>query len=437
MLQKTFLTPLAMLALAMTANSQEISPVLFGQNYWLGDGAESRTGYLHLLWPKVESSGVQLIRIGGIAYNESPPSPTRWTAMVDSIQSIGAEPLLQVPYTFSAKEAAALVAHFNGGDRERVQYWSIGNEPMLHDEHTLEEVHEYLSRIAPAMREADPTITILISDEAWLREPVYEALCGGELDMTGKDEKGRWLVDGFSFHSYPNGPEFDREAVVSKSADSIRENVKTLVGLMEAADQKHGRVGQDKLVWALTEFNVTYANPDRDVEGYGNTSFLAGQFFAEVFGIGMEFGALTVAPWCINEPDNVATDFGYLGLLPDFAPRSSYYHSQLLAENFKGSFVKTVSNDPLLKLLGSRSERQVSVLLMNQDLEKSRKLTLSLSLDGSDFQLDAGLEKELEIEVSSQSSKLLVLNARGKIVKVVEYDLYRNLRKLPPLEQKR
>jgi len=32
----------------------------------------------------------------------------------------------------------------------------------------------------------------------------------------------------------------------------------------------------------------------------------------------MELGAFTVAPWCISETDHAETDFGYLGLPPEF-----------------------------------------------------------------------------------------------------------------------
>ncbi|EDY83909.1 hypothetical protein VDG1235_3536 [Verrucomicrobiia bacterium DG1235] len=286
---------IALLAIC-SAGAREISPMLFGQNYWLSDEAEDRVGYLHLLWPQVEESGVSLIRIGGNGYNVEPMSLAHWTSMVDSVQAIGVEPLVQVPYTFSAEEASAFVKHFNREGRKAVKYWSIGNEPMLHDEHTVEEVHAYLQRIAPAMRAADPSITILISDEAWLREPVYAALCGGDLDMTGRDAEGRWLVDGFSFHSYPNGVEYDREDVVHGSAAAIRRDVQKLVALMEAADAKHGRTGENRLVWALTEVNVTYANPNRDVEGVGNPSFLGwrvgGGYWLGQDGLG--FGAAAV-----------------------------------------------------------------------------------------------------------------------------------------------
>ena len=65
--------------------AQEISPLLFGQNHWLGQGDEGRTGYLHLLWPKVQEAGVKLVRIGGNSYNIRPPSRARWTASVSTV----------------------------------------------------------------------------------------------------------------------------------------------------------------------------------------------------------------------------------------------------------------------------------------------------------------------------------------------------------------
>jgi len=63
-------------------------------------------------------------------------------------------------------------------------------------------------------------------------------------------------------------------------------------------------------MWGLTEVNVTYANPNREVSGTGNPSFLGGQFIAEAYGIGMKFGAFTVWSWCISETDHVSTDLG-------------------------------------------------------------------------------------------------------------------------------
>lgn len=412
--------------------AQEIRPLLFGQNHWLAQGDEGRTGYLHLLWPKVQEAGVKLIRIGGNSYNIQPPSRARWTAMVDSVQAIGAEPLLQVPYTFTGAQAAELVGYFNAPGRTPVRYWCIGNEPMLHDKIPLEEVHAYLLRIATAMRSTDPTIKILISDEAWLRRPAYEALCGGRLDLTGKDAAGRWLVDGFSFHSYPNGEKYVRADVVTTAPAKIRADAQALVALIGQADLKHGRTGADRLVWALTEVNVTYANPDRDIEGLGNPSFLAGQFMAEIYGIGMQYGALTVAPWSINETDNVKTDFGFLGLPPDFSPRSSYYHTQMMARYLRGRFMATKSKDPLIKLIGTSDGKQISILVLNEDQQAARKFQLSLQRDDSPMSADAGLAGRLEVSIPAQTSQTYVLSAQGQLLEKITYGLQHNLRNLPP-----
>lgn len=428
-------------ALSFALGAQEISPVLFGQNHWLAQGDENRTGYLHLLWPQVKASGVQLIRIGGNAYEVKTPSLARWTAMVDSVQAIGAEPLLQVPRHFSAEEAAALVKHFNAKGRRPIRYWSIGNEPMLGDKVKVEEVYAYLMRIAPAMKAADPSIKILVSDEAWMRKEAYEAFCGGKLDLTGKNAQGQWLIDGFSYHTYPNGEKFDRAAVTGGSIESIRSSSRDLAAMIDKANAKQGRKGEERLRWALTEVNVTYANPDRDVEGIGNPSFLGGQFLAEAFGIGMEFGALTVAPWAISETDNPKTDFGYLGLPPDFAPRSSYYHEQLLAKYFKGSYLKGSSNQALVKVIGARSKTRIAVMLLNQELSKDLDFELALGKEAATtkalaVKMDAGLKAKLQGTIPAQTTQVFVFDAQGKLVEKATYGLAQNLRNQPPKVEK-
>jgi hypothetical protein len=248
----------------------------------------------------------------------------------------------------------------------------------------------------------------------------------------GKDAAGRWLVDGLSFHSYPNGEKYRREDVVTTGPGKIRRDAEALVALLEQANLKHGRTGTARLKWALTEVNVTYANPDRDIEGIGNPSFLGGQFLAEVFGIGLEYGALTVAPWCISETDAVKTDFGFLGLPPDFLPRSSYYHTQMMARYLKGSYMKTVSSDPLVKLVGARDSGHVAVMVMNQDPTQERVFDLSLTLDGSGVRADAGLPQSLEIKIPQQTTQVYVLNVHGKLIEKITYGVAHNLRNLPP-----
>jgi hypothetical protein len=434
---KILSTTLLLAAASGLLGAQDISPVLFGQNHWLAQGDENRTGYLHLLWSKVQASGVQLVRIGGNGYEVNPPSPHRWKAMVDEVQAIGAEPLVQVPRHASAEQAAELVRTLNAPGRKPVRYWSIGNEPMLGDKMKVEEVRAYVQRIAPAMRDVDPALFIMATDEAWMRQEAFEALCGGAQDISGKDASGRWFIDAFTFHSYPNGEKFERADVTGTGIQKIRDQIKGLLVLLEKADRKHGRTDKAKLRWAFTEFNVTYQNPDRDVEGIGNPSFLGGQFFAEVFGLCMEYGALTAAPWCINETDNPRTDFGYLGLPPDFSPRSAYYHEQMLARNFRGRYLSISSSQPLVKALGSRDGKRICVMVLNQELKASYPFELALHSQGSSsaplvLKADAGLKVSLKGTLPPQTTQLFVFDAKGRLLEKTTYGVGENLRNLPP-----
>ena len=112
---------------------QKISPYLFGQNHWMDRSDEgTRPGYIYKLWPKIKESGIKTVRIGGGGYERRLPNRPALTAIVDSIQSIGAEPILQVPSYYSAEEAAGLVKYFNKNPaRKPIKFWSIGNEPLL------------------------------------------------------------------------------------------------------------------------------------------------------------------------------------------------------------------------------------------------------------------------------------------------------------------
>ena len=437
-MKKVILLLLVALALSTGSNAQELSPYLFGQNHWIAQGDEgTRVGYLHLLWPKVKESGIKSVRIGGNGYNHNLPERKRLSAMIDSIRNIGAEPILQVPEDFTAIQAMELVEYYTRPGSKKVHFWSIGNEPLLKKGTTIDQVYEYIMRIAPAMKKVDPTITLFVFDECELREEAYRALCGGRLDISGLKENGAWLIDGFTFHKYPNGRDFNRDNVVFSGPETILNQTILLKQIMEEADLKHNRTGDAKLKWGLTEVNVTYANPDREISGYGNPSFLGGQFIAEIYGIGMQYGAFSVNPWCISETDAVSTDFGYLGLPLEFYPRSSYYHTQMMAQHMTGSFMHTSDNQKYVKTIGSVSSDQISVLVMNQDqnmdfgfeiiLNKSGKSKKSLVINA-----DASLEMRISGVIEKQSSMMLVFDAQGVLLKKISYSLKQNLKNQAP-----
>ncbi len=426
------------LGLPAAAGAQAISPYLFGQNYWMEQGSEGgRPGYLHLLWPRVTDSGVRLVRIGGNAYEQSFPEEKRLVAMIAAVRAAGSEPLLQVPSRFGAAEAEALVRRLNASPATRVRFWSIGNEPLLRKPDIIQGVHDYLMRIAPAMKKADPTIAIFVFDECEMRAPAFEALCGGRLDITGRNPDGTWIVDGFTFHRYPFGKGFTRDDVVVRGAADIRRGASELVAMMARADQKHGRTGEVRLKWALTEANVTWANPDRRVEGFGNPSFLGGQFMAEVFGVGMELGAFTVAPWCISETDHAETDFGYLGLPPEFHPRSSYYHGQLMARHMKGSFVPSRTGEASVKSIATRDADGVAVLLLNEAQDRDLDTDLALAKDATStrplvVRVDAGLSVTRAVRLPRETTTLLTFDRDGRPLLQYTYGRQHNVLNRPP-----
>jgi hypothetical protein len=438
--RKILILGLAMLIACFTQiKAQEISPFLFGQNHWLANGDEGRVGYLNQLWPKVKASGVKIIRIGGNGYERNFPDRERLNRMIDSIQGIGAEPILQVSRFFTALQAKELVEYYTKGDGRKVTYWSIGNEPLLHDEETLEIVHEFILRLATAMKEVSPEIKIFVFDEAGLRMPEYGELCGGSMDITGLKVNGQWLIDGFSFHNYPNGIEFNRDDVVFKGPQSILNDIKQLNELIEKANEKHRRIGEEGLMWGLTEFNVTWSNPDRETSGYGNPSFLGGQFIAEIFGYGMQYGAHMMNMWCINETDAVSTDFGYLGFPREFYPRSSYYHMQMMSENMQGRFVPSGNNKEYVKTIASSDSEKITLIIMNQ--HNSENYNFEVNLNGKTAKSKADLiilvngkiTKTYTGSIPNQSTLLLVFDKSGNLIKKMEYNLALNIKNLPPL----
>ncbi len=430
---------IAIVLITSTANAQEISPWLFGQNHWMDSRDEGdRPGYLSILWPRIAESGITIVRIGGNGYEHHFPDNERLISMIDSIRGIGAEPILQVPSTYSAKEATTLVNFLNNNpEREPLEFWSIGNEPICNKQLEIDRVYHYLIRLAPAMKAADPGIKIFVFDACTFYAGAYGALCGGRLDITGRDKNGNWIIDGFAFHNYPNGQEYNRDNVVFSGPHNIRSQVIQLKEMIAEANRKHSRTGDAALLWGLTEVNVTYRNPNREIGGIGNPSFLGGQFIAEIYGIGLEYGAFTVAPWCLSETDRVETDFGFLGLPSEFYPRSSFYHTQMMATHMKGSFLPSASSSSYVKTISTINEDEIVVMILNRSLEKDYKFDLILNNDGMSpkpliIHADAGLDKTVSGTIPNQTTLMLILSKTGEIIKQYTYGITHNLKNLAP-----
>lgn len=413
----------------ITNKSTSISPYLFGQNLWLTDRAEGRPGYIQKsLWGKVEKSGPKIIRIGGNGYDVKMPPLKTLESWVKSIKKIGAEPIFQVSKHESPERAGELVKHFSK-DSLKIKYWSIGNEPYGMAKWSIDSISNLIKTYATAMKVVNPKIKIFVPDAATYYNDLYEALLlSDEKGVAGRDKNGNWYIDGINFHSYPNGKEYARKDVVFNSVDKIRGQILSLKEDLEAANIKYNRTGDAALSWGLTEFNITYSNPDDlSVDGIAVPSFINGQFWVDVFAIAMEYEAFCVTPWCIQESDVAKTYFGYIGAPPNFIPHSTYYHMQMMSENIKGNYIKMTSNKGFFKILGSETKNETSFLLMNQSESETFNFDLNLSNKKINNNVIITSEKELKIDfkgsITPNSTMVLVFNKNNILKKKVIYNI--------------
>ncbi len=414
--------------LSATLKAQQISPYIYGQNLWLTSGSEGRPGYIDEIWPIVEKSGVKLIRVGGAGYDHNMPSIEKLTHWVKLIKAIGAEPLMQVSKHQSALQAAELVRYFNSDEKLKIKYWSIGNEPYHMDKFPIDSISSYIKTHSSAMKEVDPSIKIFIADLAAYYNNVYDVLLKDDKrSVAGRDKNGNWFIDGVNFHNYPNAKDYSRSDVIFFSVSKMRGMVVDLLDDIAYANKKYERTGDDQLRWGITEFNITYNNPDDlSPAGIAVPSFINGQFWVDIFCMGMEFNAFTVDPWCIQESDRPSTYFGYIGAPPTFTPHSTYYHLQMMADHMHGEYVKMKTSNPFLKAFASVNKGLTTIILMNQKENQSFAIDLGQINSKKNNEVvtitaASDIHAHYKLKCEPNSTTLLQFDANGKKVKELLY----------------
>ena len=431
---------------------QSISPYIAGQNAWLPTGYGGRTynGLLDQLWPVVQKSKVQMIRIGGNGVEFNLPSGPEYVSLIDSIRRIGAEPMVQVSEgrgKYTAAQAAAIVQYVNVTMNRHIKYWIIGNEPNLNSATygaptAVARVGAYIREWASAMKAVDPSILIVGPETSFYDTSYLNSLIGGANDITGTDANGRYYVDIVSFHSYPFSGTQTRAQVLA-APQTLAGNVDRLLTLMSAANALHNRTGANALQWAVTEFNIDYNNPTANtVEGVGVHSFLNGQYWAEVFGVGMQKQGLTMMPWSIHEGGGTrgAGDLGYLdgSSLATIKPRSAYYHEMLVAENLRGTFLPSTDNQTNVSVLSASNNGTTAVMILNKS--DATDYSFTVQLDGSavpgtaalKINVPAGISNAYSDKIYNQSTLVLLFNAQGALTRKIVYSLQHAQNTLPP-----
>lgn len=450
-------------ATTSAASAVPISSHLYGINAWMPYqiGSHVYYGNLDSQWTNVQNSGAKIMRYGGHGVDQyadaswvDPSDSTKSTlkqylALVDNMQSRGIEPVLAVPVlggTYSASNAADIVRYINVTYGRNVKYWIIGNEPELsgYNYTTASQVASYIRSFSSAMKAVDATIKIVGPELAWYDTSIMNGLTtpGGADDITGTDSNGRYYVDVLTFHHY-NG--FDGTQTRTQVVNSLtqtggfEDNLNAFATRVANCNSYYNRTGTNAIKIAITEANVNYANTTTDsLTGAGAKSFVGGQWWAEFLGISMRHGVDFVTFWSTIEGSTTnGNELGFIGA-DGTTKRPSYYHFQMVAQNFRGNVANTTDNQTLVKTFAAKDTDQVAVLLMNQDQTNSfsytvRLNTAAIATGTLKVNVDAGLAMETSGTIATESSILLVFDATGTLRKKIEYKLNGNANQnLPP-----
>jgi len=450
---------------SLALSGTPISAHFAGINAWMPYqvGAHKYYGILDAKWPDVQASGVRIMRYGGSAVDRyadpswadaADPSQStlaQYVALVDAMRSRGIEPVLQVPVygsTYNAAQAAGIVQYVNVTNARGVKYWGIGNEPDLAGGGygggtgytTAAQVAGYFKPFASAMKAVDPSIKIIGPEAAWYDATLINGLTscnGGADDITGTDSNGNYYADIVSFHFYDFNGTQTRTQVISRLTQTggYSDNLNALKARLATCNSYHGRTGNNALQMAVTEANVNYANPAGDgLAGLGAKSFIGGQFWAEMVGIALQKGVDFITFWSAME----GNELGYISG-DGTTKRPSYYHLQMLAQNFRGISVTATDNQSNVKVFGAADVDQIAVMILNQ--ESSSRFSYTVRLDsgtvsGKDrlkVNVNAGVAAQYSGNISSESTILLIFDTTGAVKRTIEYKLYGNAdANLPP-----
>jgi hypothetical protein len=383
---------LAMFLAIPKTNAQKISPYLVGNNVWMNpsDGIWNYGAQCHL----------QMIRIGGEAYDGSVSGATG--SWIQKIIAMGAEPLLQVPQAYSAAQAADLVRQF-----PNVKYWNIGNEPGLQGQ-GVAVISAMIKRDAPAMRDVNPNIKIYVADECdlWYGGRYYEQLfstTGGQYDVSGKDSKGRWMIDGISWHRY---------AGVADITSDIATRIVDARNLANAVSAAKGRTGDAALGVGIGEYNHD--------GGAGVHTFINGQAFGSILGLCMKYSYTYACTWSMfeNGGSRTGTDFSYIDG-PTGKPRATYYHMQMVAMNFSGDYADGTINQSNVVAYGCKdvAQNKLCAMIINKS---GTAYSFGLRFDNTAItsgtlhvNLNAGVSGIYTDNIPANSTICLVFTATG------------------------
>lgn len=403
---------------------------------------------------KIKSLYVNLIRYGGKANDINVPTQDQLINEIDRIRSMGAEPIIQIPYNdgaYTATDASSLLTYLNTTRNKKIKYVAIGNEPDMYPGYAsasdkADYVYNYFFTLASALKQVDPNIKIIGPSFASYSSSVYSHLLtsGDPASIVDADIHGHYVLDIVDIHTYPfkGDASQTRSNIISNPSSFATSLTGSSIGLLDYISTANAGRSGSPLQFSVSELNIDWQNPSSNtVSDLGTNGFIAGQWIADMYSVILDKARATgvdvafVAPWSIYESGGNETTYD-LGILDGSSPcsaseRSTYEHMAMMGQYFKGSFYKGTNNSITnVKQFGTYlSGGYYCIMLLNEDATTTYPYTVNTnSSSGSTtlvVNMGMGGTNHLHANTTGippKTTHLLFFDCSGTWQKTLKYD---------------
>lgn len=342
-----------------------ISPYIYGASYgpWALVSPE--------MAPLAAESGIKLWRFPAGNWGDlNDIRPDQLDLFMIQAQAWGAEISISTRVVNGTPEQSAeLVRYANIEKGYNIRYWTIGNEPTLYEDYTIERFNTEWRAHAEAMLAVDPNI-ILVGPEVhqYPSTETYAAyLEEMRLWVRGFLEANGDMVDVVSIHRYP----FPISTMSSATTDDLRLNAAETDTMIEILRADINEVMGRDLPIAITEMNSHYTNTGGGVAS--PDSFYNAIWWADVLGRFIEQKVDIVSYFALS-----ASVTSGLGMLARYEPRPTYY-TYLLYKQFGQELLTTTSPDNDTTIYAAkRDDGALTLIVVNLGPDER---TLPLQID--------------------------------------------------------
>lgn len=327
---------------------------------------------------KIKSSGVTLLKYPGgndadhyiwnsPENNESEMNTDEYLALCTET---GAEPFITINFNEPAQLAADWVRYCNITRGYKVKYWEVGDEQWGSWAKGHSSPEEYAKRYAEfvkAMKAVDPSIKVATNVALSGNAP---SLGGGSEGWTARvlrsvpDD-----IDMLTITFYPQQWEKENDDTLLASTELYK---KLFLQLKNEVERVAGKKKAEEILYVNVGYNSVNHSP-----GPQTLQMVNALWTADMIGAMAEVGTDIGCYWAVHNafPPRKG-DYGYLSSEGSNTPNCNYYVFPMFAGHFGSTLVESRSSAADLSVYSARTGKKVSVMMINKDKTKAKKVDL-------------------------------------------------------------